>query len=322
MVVIDDLKKVKRYKNPVLTIGNFDGVHLGHRKIFRTVIERAGEISGTPMAMTFNPHPTRIVAPERDLRLITSHEDKVRLIEQSGIKVLICVPFDREFSRTDPGDFIRQILVERLGVRWVIVGPRYAFGKNRQGSVDLLRRRGRTFGFGVTVVRYEKVRGDAVSSSRIRSLLMRGRVLEASRLLGRPYHINGTVITGAGRGAPMLNTPTANLRIENDLLPKEGVYAVRVSIRDPESPGSAPLAFDGVANIGSNPTFGGAAMSYEVHLLDFSGNLLGRPLRVHFIDRLRDERKFPSSSALRDQIAQDVAKARALLGLRRESLYL
>jgi len=322
MVVINDLKKVPRYRVPVLTIGNFDGVHLGHRKIFRTVIERAREIGGTPMAMTFNPHPVRVVAPERDLRIITSHEDKIGLIGQTGIKVLISIPFDREFSRTDPSDFVLRVLVENLGVKWVIVGPRYAFGKNRQGSVDLLRRRGLTFGFRVTVVRYEKVRGEAVSSSRVRSLLLRGRVLEASRLLGRPYHINGSVITGAGRGALVLNTPTANLKTQNELIPREGVYAVKVSMTGSASRKAGSAAYNGVANIGSNPTFGGLDMSYEVHLFDFSGNLLGRTLRLHFIDRIRDEQKFPTSAALRDQIRQDVMKARALLAQHHEPLYL
>ena len=181
-------------------------------------------------------------------------------------------------------------------------------------SADLLRRRGRRYGFGVSVVRYAKVYGDIVSSSRVRSLILRGRVCETSRMLGRLYHIEGTVIKGAGRGASLMNIPTANIAATNELIPKEGVYAVRVSFDD--------NVHNGVANIGSNPTFDGNKMSYEVHIFDFNRNILGEKLRIHFIDRIRDEKKFLGFKELEEQIKKDIEKARFIISKRDDPLYL
>ncbi len=306
------------YPNPVVTIGNFDGVHIGHQKIFRRVVEKAKEINGTPMAITFDPHPVRVLAPERGLKILTTFEDKANLISRAGIKVLICISFSKEFAKTDPDEFIKDMLVNRLGVKWVTVGHNYAFGKGKKGTTLLLRRRGKKYGFGVSIVRYAKVYDDIVSSSRIRSLLLRGRVCEASKMLGRAYHIEGTVIKGAGRGTPLLHTPTANITTPNELVPKEGVYAVRVSIQND--------VYDGVANIGKNPTFattfGNMPMSYEVHIFDFNQNLLGEKIKMHFIDRIRDEKKFSGIDELEEQIKKDIQKAKEILSKRKDLLYL
>lgn len=306
------------YPNPVVTIGNFDGVHIGHQKIFRRVVEKAKEINGTPMAITFDPHPVRVLAPERGLKILTTFEDKANLILRAGIKVLICIGFSKEFAKTDPDEFIKDMLVNRLGVKWVTVGHNYAFGKGKKGTTLLLRRRGKKYGFGVSIVRYAKVYDDIVSSSRIRSLLLRGRVCEASKMLGRAYHIEGTVIKGAGRGTPLLHTPTANITTPNELVPKEGVYAVRVSIQND--------VYDGVANIGKNPTFattfGNMPMSYEVHIFDFNQNLLGEKIKMHFIDRIRDEKKFSGIDELEEQIKKDIQKAKEILSKRKDLLYL
>lgn len=314
MEIIRELNNKLDYPNPVVTIGNFDGVHIGHQKIFKKVVEKAKEINGTPMAITFNPHPIRILAPERGLKIITTFEDKVRLISGNGIKVLICISFSKEFAKTDPDDFIKSILIDKIGAKWVIVGHNYAFGKGKKGTTALLRNRGRRYGFGVSVVRYAKVYDDIVSSSRIRSLLLRGRVCEASKMLGRAYHIEGTVIRGAGRGKSLLHTPTANITTPNELVPKEGVYAVRVSI--------AYEIYDGVANIGKNPTFGDVPMSYEVHIFDFNKNLLGERIKIHFIDRIRDEKKFSGISELEEHIKKDIEKAKQILSKRNDPLYL
>lgn len=318
MEIIRELQSKLNYPNPVVTIGNFDGVHIGHQKIFDRVVKKSQEIKGTPIAITFDPHPVRVLVPERGLKMLTTPEDKIKLISANGVKVIVCVSFTKEFARTDPDDFIKNILFDKLGAKWVIVGHNYAFGKGKKGTPALLRRRGKKYGFGVSVVRYAKVHGDIVSSSRIRSLLLRGRVCEASRMLGRAYHIEGTVIKGAGRGASLLHTPTANVATQNELVPKEGVYAAKVSIGN----GQDSEVYDGVVNIGKNPTFGDAPMSYEVHIFDFNKNLLGEKIKIHFIDRIRDEKKFQSASELQDQIKRDIQKAKEILFKRNDQLYL
>ncbi len=321
MEIINDLTKPVAYKNPVVTIGNFDGVHLGHQKIFKEVVAKAEEIDGTPIAITFHPHPVRVLAPERGLKMINTPDDKETLIEQLGINALISISFNRDFAHTNPDAFIQNILVDMLGAKWVIVGHSYSFGKGKRGTTSMLRSRGRKYGFRTRVVRYAKVHDDVVSSSRIRSLLLRGRVCEASSMLGRAYHISGTVIKGAGRGGPLLNTPTANITTPNELIPREGVYAVRVSFKSRTSD-LLGCVYDGVANIGSNPTFGEAAMSYEVHIFGFNKNIIGEHLRIHFIDRIREEKKFASVQELKYHIDNDIRQAQRLLSSRKDRLFL
>src|SRR5208337_4483918 len=250
--------------------------------------------------------------------------DKETLIERAGINALIRISFNRDFAHTDPDAFIQNILVDMIGARWVIVGHSYAFGKGKRGTTSMLRFRGRKYGFKTHVVRYAKVHDDVVSSSRIRSLLHRGRVCEASSILGRAYHISGTVIRGAGRGGPLLNTPTANITTPNELIPREGVYAVRVSLmrRSGDAVNLSPEVFDGVANIGSNPTFSEGTMSCEVHIFGFNKNLVGEYLRIHFIDRIREEKKFDSVQDLKIHIDDDIRQARRILLSRKDRLFL
>lgn len=320
MEIISDLITPLAYKDPVVTIGNFDGVHLGHQKIFKRVADRAEEIGGTPIAITFHPHPVRVLAPERGLKMIYTPEDKKTLMEGHGIKVVIQIRFDRDFSHTNPDGFIKKILVDMIGAKCVIVGHSYSFGKGKKGTTATLRLKGRKYGFKTQVVRYAKTYGDVVSSSRIRSLLLRGRVCEGSGMLGRAYHISGTVIKGAGRGGPLLHTPTANIAVSSELIPREGVYAVKVSLG--RQPGTV---YDGVANIGNNPTFcesGGCAMSYEVHIFDFDKGLTGEQIRLHFIDRIRDEKKFGSVEELKEHISRDIGKAKKILASRKTPLFL
>jgi riboflavin kinase/FMN adenylyltransferase len=293
------------FPNTVLTIGNYDGIHLGHEKILSMVIERAKKLRGTSMVMTFDPHPVKVLSPERNVRLLTPTDEKIRLIESAGIDVMLIVNFNREFSSMMPDDFIDEVLVKKLAVREIIVGANYSFGKNKKGTIDLLRRRGEKYGFHVRAARNVTVHGNIVSSSAIRSLLFKGAVSEAARYLGREYSIAGTVIKGKGRGSRLLQIPTANITTPVEIAPKEGVYAVRVEYR-----GSI---YGGVANIGKNPTFGNAEVSYEVHILNFSRNLLGETLRIFFIERIRGERTFPEPASLEKQIRADITSAKEIL---------
>jgi riboflavin kinase/FMN adenylyltransferase len=306
MVIVRGLGNLKaKYRHVVLTIGNFDGVHIGHQKIFRAVVERARAAGGTAMAVTFDPHPVKVIAPERGVRILTPFHEKARLMEFFGIDVLLCINFDREFANTKPDDFIKDVIVDGIGAGEVVVGHSYAFGKGKKGGTALLRRRGRKYGFEFRVVRHARMYGEVVSSSRIRSLLNRGRVCESSWLLGRPYAIEGRVVRGAGRGGSLLKVPTANIETLHELVPREGVYAVKVGLEG--------RVFDGVANIGRNPTFGEQRMSYEVHIFEFSENILGKALRIHFIDRIRDEKTFPDVGKLHDNILRDIERAREIL---------
>ncbi|MDI6889510.1 MAG: bifunctional riboflavin kinase/FAD synthetase [Thermodesulfovibrionales bacterium] len=300
------------YPNTVLTIGNFDGLHLGHQKILLMVIRRSEEIKGTSMTVTFEPHPMKVIAPEREIKLLTTLKERARLMEAMGIRVLLCINFNKEFSDLLPDDFIEDVLVKKIGAKEVVVGKNYAFGKNRKGTTELLRRRGRKYGFSVKVVRNVRVHGDVVSSSKIRSLLLEGKVFEASTFLGRAYPIEGNVIKGTGRGGKLLHIPTANITTPNELVPKEGVYAVRVGFKG--------RFFDGVANIGRKPTFGDSDMSYEAHLFNFSGNLLRESLRVYFIDWIRSQRFFPDVLSLEKQIRDDIEHAKEILSRKKPKL--
>ncbi len=306
MEIIRGLENLnKSYPNPVLTIGNYDGIHLGHQKILSMVLKRTEGIEGTSMVMSFDPHPVKVLAPERNIKLLTTPEEKTRLIEAMGIDVLLCVRFNKEFSRILPDDFIHDVLVEKINVKEIIVGTNYAFGKNKKGTIDLLRRRGEKYGFRVKAVRDVTVHGHIVSSSTIRSLLLKGAVSEVSNFLGRAYSIEGTVIKGKGRGQSILHIPTANISTPVEIAPKEGVYAVKVGLRG--------TIYDGVANIGKNPTFGNTEVSYEVHLFNFDGDLLSKSLKIYFIDRIRGERTFPNPGSLAEQIREDITKAKELL---------
>lgn len=313
MEIIKDIDSLKKsYPNTVLTIGNYDGVHLGHQKILSMVGKKAEEIGGTSMVMTFDPHPVKVIAPEKNVKLLTTPEEKARLIAKMGIDVLLFITFTKEFSQIAPDEFISEILVKKLNIKEVIVGANYSFGKSKKGNIDLLRKRGKEFGFHATAVQDVTLHGNIVSSSSIRSLLLKGAVQDVITYLGRAYSILGTVIKGKGRGKSILNIPTANITSPVEIAPKEGVYAVRVGYK-----GSI---YDGVANIGKNPTFGNTDVSYEVHLFGFSGDLIGESLRIYFIDRIRNERTFPDVATLEKQIREDMDIAGKILSAKNTKL--
>jgi riboflavin kinase/FMN adenylyltransferase len=304
--IIRGLETLDRiYPRTVLTIGNFDGVHLGHQKILFEVIKKAQVINGTSMAMTFEPHPMKVLAPERELRILTTFEEKAKLIADLGIDVLLCIQFNRAFANLLPDEFIEDVLVRKIQAQEVVVGSRYVFGKNKKGTIELLRRRGKKFGFRVSVIRQAQLKSTIVSSSKIRGLLSKGAALDIATFLGRAYSIEGMVIQGKGRGQAILNIPTANITTPLEIAPKEGVYAVRI--------GFNKSVYDGVANIGRTPTFGNNEVSYEVHLFNFSGDILGKTIRIYFIDRIRDERRFPDANSLEQQIRTDIETAKGVL---------
>ena len=289
------------YPKPVLALGNFDGVHLGHQNIFRHVVSRADEIGGTPMVFTFDCHPLKVLAPERALLVLTTNAQKRSLIGALGVRVGLWIPFTEQFARQKPLAFIRDVLQERIGVRELVVGYDFRFGHCRAGNVTLLQQQAAAHGYDVTVIPAVKLGETVVSSSTIRALLQKGQVEEAARLLGRDYALSGLVVEGFRRGAK-LGFPTANVRVDHEIVPREGVYAVRVELEGRQYPG--------VANVGRNPTFGNESLSVEVHLLDFEDDLYGTRLGVAFVARMRDERKFASADELVAQIACDVQRAR------------
>jgi riboflavin kinase/FMN adenylyltransferase len=290
----------------VVTLGNFDGVHLGHQRIFRQVIQRAREFSGESIVYTFEPHPLKVLHPKRSISLITTYDERAKLVERLGVDVLLSAPFDRHFASQPARDFVENVLHRAIGARQVLVGYDYAFGRGREGNTEFLQEMGDRLGFGVEVIPPLMLDGVAVSSSRIRDLVRSGDVVLAGKMLGREYAAEGTVQMGHRRGKG-LGYPTANLALESEIAPKPGVYAVRVFL-----PGHA-VPLGGMANLGTNPTFDDLALSFEVHIFDYQGDLYGRRLRVAFVNRLRNERRFPSVQALVDQLHQDEEISRGIL---------
>lgn len=294
-------------RNPVLTIGNFDGVHLGHREIFQRLTRRAKATDGTSVVLTFIPHPLKVLAPERAPKLLNTYAEKERLIEASHVDVLICLPFTTDLAGMSAEAFIEQVLVRAIGVRHLIVGYDYSFGQGRGGDVRLLRQLGETFGFGVEILDPLAEHNVVYSSSLVRQMICAGDVAGAVRFLGRHFTLEGIVSHGAKRGK-RLGFPTANLITEKEILPIPGVYAVKVK--------RGTVIYDGVLNIGWNPTFGNQTVTIEVHLLDFDGDLYGETLRLYFIERLRNEKRFDSIVELIRAIQADVDQARQLLSER------
>jgi len=284
-----------------VTIGNFDGVHLGHRELLARTVARARAAGRPAVALTFFPHPVRYFSPGCRFYEITALPEKAELIGMTGIDVLVVEPFGGDTGRMAPEEFARVVLGERLAARDVVVGYDFTFGRNRTGSPGLLAALGPRLGFSVEIVPPVVRGGAVVSSTRIRELLLAGRVREAEDLLGRPYRLSGPVVAGAGRGKA-LGFPTANVAVTQDLVPLPGVYVVEAEVAGERRPA--------VANVGFNPTFGENSLGVEVHVLDFEGDLYGRQVAVYFRDRIRDERKFTRVEELVRQIARDVRYAR------------
>jgi len=287
-----------------LTIGNFDGVHAGHREILRRVVALARERGWKPSVLTFDPHPARIVAPERAPRLLTTPEERVRLMREEGIEQVLILPFTRELAGFSPERFVREIVVERLEARAVLVGDNFRFGHNHAGDTRLLAELGRRYAFLVEAVPAIRMRGRVVSSSEVRRLIEAGRVALAGRLLARPCALEGEVVSGQGIGSRQ-TVPTLNLAAAAEVMPACGVYVTRTT--EPASGRS----WASVTNIGTRPTFGGDSVTIETFLLDPLEGASPRAIRVEFLRRLREERRFEDAGALKAQILRDVARARA-----------
>lgn len=293
-----------RWQQPVLALGNFDGMHRGHLKIIERVHRVADERNGVAVAMTFEPHPSKIVRPDKAPPLLMTHQQKLDALDRAGMHGVAIVRFTPELAKWDPESFVRTVLVEWLHVAEVWVGANFLFGHDRTGNFSLLRTLGARYGFRaekIDAVRYKEF---VVSSTRIRRLINEGRVDEAAALLGHQYSIEGSVVHGQHRGQG-LGFPTANLCTENEVVPPHGVYATTVTLEG--------AAYPAMTNVGTRPTFGDAQETViETHVLDFDKDLYGARLKLGFVQRLRDEKRFDNLEALKQQIALDREHARGL----------
>ena len=291
------------WRDPVVAVGNFDGCHRGHMRLLERVRRQAGERGGTPVALIFDPHPSRVLRPDKAPPLLMTLDQKLDAFERAGIQGVAIVRFTQETAGWEPERFVERVLIDWLHAAEVWVGANFLFGRNRAGTYTLLRALGEDRGFRVDKIDPVRYKDFVVSSTRIRHLIGEGRVDEAAALLGHQYFLDGTVVHGDGRGRE-LGFPTANLETVNELLPAYGIYATIAVIDGVHHPS--------VTSIGVRPTIGDGRVTIEAHLLDGGADVYGKPIRLALIQRLREERKFDSLDALRAHIAVDCDQARAL----------
>lgn len=289
---------------PILTMGNFDGIHLGHQALLHRVVQEAKAQGGRSVVLTFEPHPLRILAPERAPRLILAHKDKMRLLQSSGVDLVIIQAFNSTFANMEAEEFVRHYLVDRIKVHKIWVGKDLGFGKGRKGRVEDLIRWGAEGGFKVGIVEPIQLGDVRISSSWIRKLIEQGDVYEVKRFLGRYHFISGRVAPGHRRGK-QLGFPTANIVTRTDVLPLDGIYATFFEVDERQWPS--------VTNIGLNPTFGDGPKTIESFIFNFQEDLYGQPVRLFFIKRIREEKKFPSPGLLVEQMKEDVLRAQKIL---------
>jgi len=305
MEVIRHIESYRRFPRPIVGLGNFDGVHLGHQAILTKAVSEARALQGTALVLTFHPHPLSVLRPNSPLPLILGLREKLLLFRRLEIHGVILQRFSQTFSQLTAEEFVRRYLVDIIGIEKVIVGHNVSFGHRRSGNAEMLAQLGEKFGFAVDVIGPVVIDGGEVSSTAVRTLLGTGNMHEVTQLLGRPYGVSGRVEKGFQRGRT-IGFPTANLRPRTDLLLPNGVYAVTVDLNE-------KISVPGVANVGMNPTFGNNRRTIEAHLFDFSADLYGQRLQVNFLEHIREERKFPSVPELVRQIQEDADRARALL---------
>jgi len=301
---LDDFKKLNF---AVVTSGTFDGVHIGHQKILSRLKEIARSNKGETVLITYWPHPRLVLYPDQtDLKLLNTFEEKAEHLKEQGIDHLVRIPFTKEFANTTSNDFIRNILVEKLGTKKLVIGYDHRFGKNREGSFEHLKANSNQYGFDVEEISRQDIDDVAVSSTKIRNALLEGSVDDAAHLLGKPYSIRGRVVKGEKIGR-IIGFPTANLEIDfkHKLIPADGSYAVMLTIRSNQ--------LKGMLNIGYRPTVGGARRTIEVNIFDFSEDIYGDEIRISFIERIRDELKFDDIEALKSQLQKDKKKAIEIL---------
>jgi riboflavin kinase / FMN adenylyltransferase len=285
----------------VVTIGNFDGVHLGHQQILRRVVEQATASNSMPAVLTFYPHPARVLRPEKAPQLLATLDQRLAAFAAAGIAAVLVLTFDRELAQVSAEEFVRRYMVDTMKAEAILVGGNFRFGHRQVGDVNFLRELGSRWDFQVEVVPPVTVDGLVVSSTAVREAIRDGRVDEARKLLGRPYALSGEIRTGTGVGSKLV-VPTLNLSTEQELLPKLGVYATEVALGD--------KVYGAATNVGVRPTFDGSRTTVESHLLDFNENRTSSPMEVRFWARLRDEKKFSGPEALKEQVLRDIARAR------------
>ena len=309
MIVARSLEQASGFKPCALTIGNFDGVHLAHRRLLRAAVETSGRTGLKPAVLMFDPHPSCVVAPERAPRLLTSLEERCELIRTEGIENILIQPFTTELARLTPEEFATQFLRDGLDARCVIVGENFRFGCKQAGDTQMLRELGSRLGFEVRLIEIVRWRGRRVSSGEVRKLVAMGEVGIAGRLLERPYAISGEIVRGFGIGSKQ-TVPTLNLRTDAQVLPARGVYITRTTELD------GSRHWNSITNVGYRPTFGDTCgtddtLSIETFLLDPFDGATPERIRLEFLRRVRDERKFENSEALKAQILRDVGRAKA-----------
>ncbi len=306
MVVFSGIESTtKDFCGSFVTIGNFDGVHLSHQFICRKLASEAKEAGTKSLVITFDPHPKMVLHPDiRPFYLITTLEEKLKLLKNCGIDGTLIIPFSLDYSRITAEEFVHEFLGQKLAMKKIIVGHDYNFGQGKKGNSDYLISCGKKIGFDVEVVDAFKVKKDIISSTLVRNLILKGDFEAVTALLGRYYNVAGIVVSGKGRGVG-LGFPTANIEPEKELLPPAGVYTAFVDVEE--------RCYSAVLNIGEKPTFGDYTFTFEVYLLDFSGDLRGKRLNTKFVEKLRGIVKFDSPEKLKKQIAADVEKARSIL---------
>ncbi len=299
-----------------VTIGNFDGVHLGHQALIQRLIQTSHAESLPAVLVTFDPHPLEVLLGQDSPPRLTTLETRLALFESLGVDFALVIPFTRRFAALTPEIFVQRVLVRSLHTRALIIGHDFSLGKQRSGNAARLTELGAALGFTVEQLPPITAEGDVISSSRIRALIRAGQVAALPPLLGRPYSVSGTVVHGFKRGSTLLGFPTANIDSGKLLLPATGVYAVHARLPEqPHDPCLAPPTLLGVASVGHNPTFNGSKLTLEVHLLDFNQEIYGQPACITFLQRLRDEQRFSGPKELVEQIKKDIVQAKTLCPL-------
>ncbi len=307
MKIYRNLSEFQNKGNAIVTTGTFDGVHVGHQKIIKTLIQIAKNNNGESVLLTFWPHPRLIVSPDsQDLKLLTTINEKVDILNTLGIDHLIILPFTREFSELSSEQYIEEILLKGLGTQMLVIGYDHRFGKNREGGLDYLTKHSDRFKIGIEEISRQELENITISSTKIRNAILDGKVEIANELLGRPYSFEGNVIKGRQLGRT-IGFPTANVSVQKNykLIPKNGVYACRLSLRN--------KTYKGIMNIGSRPTVAGVGISQEVHLFDFDDDIYGEVLKVEILHFIREEKKFDDIELLIAQINIDIEKVKKLM---------
>jgi len=307
MRIIKDLAEIKRDQNSVITLGTFDGLHIGHQQIVDTVVQKASQSAGRSFLITFDPHPRKVIPGRNDVKILSTLDEKVVVLEQLGMENLFVINFTTEFSKQSPEDFVQKYLVQGIGLREVVIGYDHHFGKSRDGNFELLQKLGSKFDFSVTLIPEYSVDGVTVSSTKIRNALLAGDVSKAGKMLGRNYSFKGTIVHGDGRGR-QLGFPTANLEVDNEdkLIPAKGIYAAECVVENEKH--------FGLLSLGSRPTFHeDGKIIPEFYIFDFNKDIYEEVMQVNMIEKIRDEEKFNSVDELISRMKKDEEFGRKIL---------